>query len=419
MLHRYCGIAMAAFLVVVGLTGSLLAFNSELERVFAPQLFAMPRSDQKPLELAELASRAESLVANAMVRGVAFTETDQVKVTFEALTDPVTNKPFNLAFNQLFVDPWTGLELGRRMRGDLSEGKINLMPFIYDLHWRLSLGKFGQWTLGIVALIWTVDCFNGFYLTLPLARREFWRRWRPAWVIKRNASVHRLNFDIHRAGGLWLLLLLLVFAWSSVMMNIRDPVYDWVTKMVFSDYQSPLDEFKSARAAMTAAKDHRAQLPVLDWHEAQEAGSRLVAEQAKRYDFTFGSALGLTYNSALGTYTYEVRGSRDVFERAPKGGSTSVTFDGNTGALVKLHRPTGEHAGNTVESWLYALHMARVFGRPYQLFVCLFGVAVAVLSVTGIVIWVRKRRAGQVARYRRERVIRTGNVSDDTSLTKC
>ena len=41
-LHRWVGLAMAGFLVVVGLTGSLLAFDHELERVFAPQLFAAP-----------------------------------------------------------------------------------------------------------------------------------------------------------------------------------------------------------------------------------------------------------------------------------------------------------------------------------------------------------------------------------------
>ena len=40
-LHRWVGLLIAAFLVLVGLTGSLLAFNTELERAFAPRLFAV------------------------------------------------------------------------------------------------------------------------------------------------------------------------------------------------------------------------------------------------------------------------------------------------------------------------------------------------------------------------------------------
>jgi hypothetical protein len=38
--YRWVGLAIAGFPVVVGLTGSLLAFNVEFERFFAPQLFA-------------------------------------------------------------------------------------------------------------------------------------------------------------------------------------------------------------------------------------------------------------------------------------------------------------------------------------------------------------------------------------------
>ena len=34
-IHRWAGLAMTVFLILVGLTGSLLAFNNELEHVFA------------------------------------------------------------------------------------------------------------------------------------------------------------------------------------------------------------------------------------------------------------------------------------------------------------------------------------------------------------------------------------------------
>jgi uncharacterized iron-regulated membrane protein len=44
-----------------------------------------------------------------------------------------------------------------------------------------------------------------------------------------------------------------------------------------------------------------------------------------------------------------------------------------------------------------ALHMAQVFGWPYRLFVALLGVAVAMLSVTGVLIWLKKKRARQAA----------------------
>jgi len=385
---------MTVFLILVGLTGSLLAFNSELERIFAPQLFASPLTpNTQPLDLATLAIRAETLVSHAHVGGISLTETDQVMVAFIPEKNPASGKPYNLGFTQLFVDPWTGKELGRRNRGDLSEGIINLMPFIYDLHWRMALGNFGQWTLGIVALIWTLDCFNGFYLTLPISLSGFWRRWKLSWTIKRHASTYRLYFDLHRAGSLWCWVMLFIFAWSSVMMNMRAQVYDWVTRTVF-EYRSPLDEY---RAMPKLNKES----PTFDWRAAQTIGEKLMAEQSILHGFTAGQPLGLSYSAQTGTYRYEVRGSRDLFERAPKGGSTSVTFDGDTGKLIKLYQPTGEHTGNTVDSWLYALHMARIFGRPYQIFVSVLGLVVVMLSVTGAYIWWKKRNARNTSEERR------------------
>ena len=35
--HRYAGLAMTVFLIIVGLTGSLLAFYAELEQALNPQ----------------------------------------------------------------------------------------------------------------------------------------------------------------------------------------------------------------------------------------------------------------------------------------------------------------------------------------------------------------------------------------------
>ena len=55
--HRWTGLLMASFLFVVGLTGSLLAFNSELERLISPQLFATPRPGVARLNFARRSLR--------------------------------------------------------------------------------------------------------------------------------------------------------------------------------------------------------------------------------------------------------------------------------------------------------------------------------------------------------------------------
>jgi uncharacterized iron-regulated membrane protein len=57
--HRWAGLTTAVFLVVVGLTGSLLAFLPELNRWRAPGLHPGPHG--VALDAATLARRAEAL----------------------------------------------------------------------------------------------------------------------------------------------------------------------------------------------------------------------------------------------------------------------------------------------------------------------------------------------------------------------
>ncbi|MGZ8945232.1 MAG: PepSY domain-containing protein [Methylococcaceae bacterium] len=55
--------------------------------------------------------------------------------------------------------------------------------------------------------------------------------------------------------------------------------------------------------------------------------------------------------------------------------------------------------------WLWPLHMARILGLPYKYFVCLMGQVVAMLSVTGVYIWLKKRRARCISKKRRTRLL--------------
>ena len=72
-----------------------------------------------------------------------------------------------------------------------------------------------------------------------------------------------------------------------------------------------------------------------------------------------------------------------------------ISYCANTGAQRMLSLPCGQYDGNTVTAWLFALHKANVFGLPYRILVCVLGLTIVMLSVTGIVIWLKKRRARQ------------------------
>ena len=171
-LHRWIGLLLAGFLLVVGLTGSLLAFFPELERAINPEFYPVQSSGQR-LSAGELAERVEARLPEARVNALYLVGNQGATMAVVSpRKDPQTGQPFSLGFDQIYLDPYTGDELARRMRGVISHGVTNLMQFLYRLHWGLALDKTGIWILGIAALLWTIDCFTSFYLTLPSRARR-------------------------------------------------------------------------------------------------------------------------------------------------------------------------------------------------------------------------------------------------------
>ncbi|NWK80027.1 PepSY domain-containing protein [Aquitalea sp. LB_tupeE] len=399
-IHRWLGLTMAAFLLLAGGTGAILAWNDQLDHWLNPELFysPAPAPSAQPLDPLLLRQRVAQTFPDAQANTVALTQEAGRSAIFwlsgRIQADGTLTEPAN---NQVFVDPYSGRIQGARRWGDISQGKQNLLPFIYRLHYSLALGDWASTVFGIIALLWTVDCFAGAWLTLPAPVRKSasqarntakasgksWRqRWAVSWKIRRGSGSYKLIFDWHRAASLWLWAMLLVLAWSSVSFNLP-AVYKPVMQTLFASQPEP---------ALQAAMRQDEHLPRLDWNAARTRGRALMTALAARKGFAILQEDDLSYDPARGLYSFSSRSSRDVSERW---GSTVVYFDGDSGAERGAWLPTGEAGGDTIRSWLTSLHMAAVGGVPYQVFSMLLGCAVASLSISGVAIWWKKRQGRQ------------------------
>lgn len=444
LVHRYVGLTIAFFLIVAGLTGSILAFYDEIDDWLNPHSsrshtrVAIPAGKPllDPFVLCDIALKR---IPHAQINVILLQPQpgEAYDVFLEPRIDTATRQPYQLAFNAIKLNPYTGVEIERIPVAPAQEiyfplTRKNILRFVYALHYQLALGETGGLVFGIVAMIWTVDSFVGFYLTLPKRRpkpysanvnvsarhsgnscrnddfleqtafkqNSFFQRWKPAWLVKWSASVLRINFDLHRAGGLWVWPMLIVFSWSSVMLNLPQ-VYKPVMELFFV-YPSERGAFPDLPKPQTD--------PPIDFRSAYAIGQRLIAEQARLKGFTIRRNQPYSaylYDGTKGVFIFSVASDLDINNQRAE---TTLTFDANTGKLLGiLPLPSGEYSGVTVGSWLLALHFAWIWGLPYKIFVCLMGLVIAMLSVTGVYIWWRKHRA---AKTKHNKMTSAANMPD-------
>ncbi len=415
-LHRWVGLAMTAFLIITALTGSLLAFKTEINEAIGARPSPHIAVQDKPLlDAFALRDRAVMLEPRGEFGQLPLqVNADRVfEIQVYGSIDPSTGQRHELDYAALQLDPYSGELIRRIGRDSFGQGPLwpitrdNVMNLAYALHTRLAIpGNAGVWTLGIVAIAWTLDCFVGFYLTLPQhrlaptmglpghARRRSWLgRWTRAWAPSFRGRTYRIHFKLHTAASLWTWGMLLVFAWSSVYFQLGQQVYQPVMSLFG---MRPIMEELYNQPDLAKPRP-----PSLSWRQAATIGAQLAAERAPIEGFLPMQPLRLQYDEATGTFIYSIASSRSPAADSP---GTHIVFDGDTGKLWKVFHITGQDGGTTFTSWIALLHMAQIWGLPLRIFVCSMGLVITLLCVTGVTIWLKKRKARRNSMQQRTRL---------------
>jgi len=213
MIHLVVGLTFGSLLVVQGLSGSVLVWRPELDRLLFPSLTHTPASHAQAAPwdrmhpgldfgLAAVRNAAPDGVVRTLRLPVAPDGTDEWMVQLPA----APGKSVQGKRLTIYTAPDTGRLLG--IRGQ----RVDALSWLIELHHNLLTGSAGRVIQGYLAIV-----------TIVLTLSGLWLWWPASWTLSRFRPRAAAK-PLHYAVGFWVMGPLLVIAITATYLVWRQPM---------------------------------------------------------------------------------------------------------------------------------------------------------------------------------------------------
>lgn len=377
-IHLYIGLCFGGIFMLLGLTGSAIAWLHEIDSMLNPDLFHVGSMSgvvaDNPVRVAPAKVQAvlDRLAADPQygrpVQLMLPEHADEVFVAWYRKESPDNASLLAIKISrQVMVNPYTLQVTGERDWGELGLSRRLLMPTVFHLHRYLAAGEFGKTVIGVSGLVLVITAISGMVLWWPKLNRKALQQ---ALSISRRGSWPRFNYSFHRAAGFFAAPVFIVLGFSGWYFNLPK----WVIPIVRSVATVSAPDKPGNRASSRGGT-------LVSPRQAMEAAQAL-------YPNSRVSRIALPNKPSM---PYEIR-LRQANEVRQGDGATRITIDAYSGEILQVRDPMHAPGGDRFLNWLFPLHKGEAFGSVGRIFITCFGVVPLLFLMTGLGIYLKRKK---------------------------
>ncbi|HZF78357.1 MAG TPA: PepSY-associated TM helix domain-containing protein [Rubrivivax sp.] len=351
-IHRILGLGLAGWVVLMAITGALLAFEPRIDAALHPSA----TGDRVQRTLAPGPDDLARLLQHAPGN-------DSKRIVFERNGLVRLHVPDAQGRRQvLVIDAAQGQVLATAADGG------SLRSTLINLHDSLLLGEPGRVAATALGLLFVALAIGGLVLAWPAGGR-----WRTVLQPPRGLPQVAMVRGWHRWIGLWLVTLLAPLILTGV----------WVSVSVHLMSDAPAPPPRSSSQALAAP------LPALLAGAIAQSVAALPDHRLARVDLpgSPGDAIAVVMQGTAGVYA---------------GINRRVWFDAAQSRLIAVDPPPALASLDGLMSAAYALHSGHLFGPLGAWLVVLFAIACTAAALLGVTYWWLRRRQMQRSAARKE-----------------
>jgi uncharacterized iron-regulated membrane protein len=348
--HLYLGLVAALFLLILSVTGAIMAFEHDIERWIDPGLWHAAAGTQR-LDEDRLVAVVEATFNGARVAAIQIpTRPDLVQVM--RMSDRAS----------VYVNPWDGA-ITRRIVG--TTRTQDWIGYVHQLHLRLVPNPRATPALGppgklIVSWVGVILC-----LLVPTGLVLWWRAKRLS--IRTGGSMFRLAFDAHHTVGIYACVFLFVAALTGVMIG-----FDAAERIFFAVTHS--EEPKRPKPPQAPDASGRPRISIeraITVARGAVPGGEVIQVQVP--------------DNAKAVFTISLRSPREVAIDSPI--PVIVYIDPYSGSVIRVQDLFAESRGYYLVRLNRAIHTGDLWGTPGHVAMSLSSVALGFMVISGLIIW--------------------------------
>jgi len=408
--HWFVGITAGVVLAIVGLTGGILSFETEIQRVLNSELRKVEPASGAALGPAALVAALHEQFPDKRIAALTLSgdPTETVRVTFapdgKAPAAPMQGRGGPRGETR-YVNPYTGAAIAAQaIRGEV------FFRTTRSLHRWLTAGEFGnreigKQIVGASTLLCVLLALSGLYLRWPRSVGN-WRTWLTFDTALKGRS---FLWHLHAVVGTWVLVGFLLMSLTGLNMS-----YDWFRNGLYAlaGVERPVRRGEGGpggeagpRAGNQNVREQNSAGGTPGDRPRREGGSAGRANLDAAWTTFQTETVQSGFSSA--TFTLPQERGRPVeiryFDAKPahERASNTLSLDAASGAVVRHERYADKRAGEKLVSSMFPLHSGSFFGLPGIVLYMVASLAMPVFTVTGWMMYLdrrKKKRAANAAR---------------------
>jgi uncharacterized iron-regulated membrane protein len=377
-IHLWLGISSGIILFVVCLTGTIYAFNVEIQELLRRQkYFVDVPDDAMRLPVEEAAALVKNKVGNGQVQHIVVpADKDRVyRVNFkkEAPLEDAKGNPFKKPDTGIYsdrgmnflVNPYTGGILGA------NEGRLfYFFRTVYKIHrWLLLETNIGRPIVGAATIIFVVLVLSGLVIWVP----EKVRKWRQGFKVKLNANWKRINHSFHIAFGFYASFLLLVMALTGLTWS-----FEWYKDGFFKVLGVERPALKAAGEPLQSMAPIDGQGTNLKVHDFLKAADEILPYRGDYRVVLPANALSAVSIHKTRTGFFAVSGV------------DKILLDQYSAVPLEIDLFENKPLNEKITSSIKAIHIGEIFSTFSKILYFMACLMATSLPVTGTIVWINK-----------------------------